>query len=136
MSWCVSIWVHPVWDPLCFLYLDIFSFFRFGNFSAIISSNTFFYYFLSLFSFWVPYNMMLVCLMLSQRSLKLFSLFRIYFSFCCSDWMIFIVCLPDYLYVLLYHVVCCSFFLVCFFFTHLLYSSVLTHSFLYFLVPC
>ena len=49
MSWCGSVWVHPIWDPLCFLNLDNISFFRFGKFSDIISPNVLFHYFLSLF---------------------------------------------------------------------------------------
>ena len=40
MSWCGSLWVHLVWDLLCFLYLISVSLFRFGKFSAIISSTT------------------------------------------------------------------------------------------------
>ena len=39
MSWCRSVSVRLVWDSLCFLYLAFVSFFRFGKFSAIISSK-------------------------------------------------------------------------------------------------
>ena len=38
-SWCRSIWIYFIWALLCFLYMNI-CFFRFGKFSAIISSNT------------------------------------------------------------------------------------------------
>ena len=36
MSWCRSVWVHLVWNPLCFIWISVF-FFRFGKFSVIIS---------------------------------------------------------------------------------------------------
>ena len=45
----------------------------------------------SLFSFWDPYNANVILLMLSHRSFKLSSLFKILFSFCFSVWVSFIV---------------------------------------------
>ena len=56
VSWCVPPWVYPVWDSLCFLDLvdyflshvrEVFSYYLFKYFLR---------YFLSLFSFWDPYN--------------------------------------------------------------------------------
>ena len=56
MSWYVSVWVHLVWDPLCFLYLDI----RFLLQVWEIFSHNFTKYvldpLLSLLYFWGPYN--------------------------------------------------------------------------------
>ena len=65
------------------------SFYRLRTFSAIISSNKCSAPF-SLFSpFGTPIMQMLVCLMLSQKSLKLFSFLKMLFSFFCSAWVIF-----------------------------------------------
>ena len=41
MSWCGYIWIHLVWDFVCFLHLDICFLFRFGRFSVIISLSAF-----------------------------------------------------------------------------------------------
>ena len=58
---------------------------RLGKFSAIILSNTFLPFSLSLSSpSGTPIMRMLVCLVLSQRSLKLFFLLKTFF-FCSSD---------------------------------------------------
>ena len=40
MSWCILLWVYPVWNSLCFLWVTV-SFPRLGKFSAILSSNIF-----------------------------------------------------------------------------------------------
>ena len=32
ISWCGSVWVHFVWDPLCFLYMDPFPSLGLGSF--------------------------------------------------------------------------------------------------------
>ena len=75
MSWCRSLWGQLVWDPLCFPYLDV-SFFRFGKFAAIISSNTF----SVLFSLSSPPGISimrrLAHFILSHRSLILLSFFK------------------------------------------------------------
>ena len=56
VSWCVPPWVYPSWESLCFLALvdyflshvrEIFSYYLFKYFLRS---------FLSLFSFWGPYN--------------------------------------------------------------------------------
>ena len=55
MSQCVPPWVYPSWDSLCFLdSVEYFSFPMFKNFSAIF--KYFLRSFLSLFSFYNPYN--------------------------------------------------------------------------------
>ena len=41
MSWCGSVWVHLIWDPLFLLYLNIFLFLKLGKLFAMISLNTF-----------------------------------------------------------------------------------------------
>ena len=67
----------------------LFPFFRFRKFSITISPNTFHAPFFS--SSATPIMQILICLMLVQRSLKLSSLFKICFSFCCSYWVIFTI---------------------------------------------
>lgn len=94
------------------------SFFRFGNFSAIISSHSIPF---SLCSSGVPIIPVLVCLMLFQRSLKLFVFFKLVFLFAVLFVGFPLFCLPDHLHILLYHLVCCSFLLVWFFFFYLSY---------------
>lgn len=94
------------------------SFFRFGNFSAIISSHSIPF---SLCSSGVPIIPVLVCLMLFQRSLKLFVFFKLVFLFAVLFVGFPLFCLPDQLHILLYHLVCCSFLLVWFFFFYLSY---------------
>ena len=65
------------------------SFTRLGKFSSITSSNNFFCPILSLLPSRTPITQTLICLILSQRSLKLSSIFfLIFFSFCYSDWVI------------------------------------------------
>lgn len=59
--------------------LDFVSFSRLWKFLAIISSNSF--RFLSLFSYWEPYN--------ANVDLLIYFTFFLMFSFCCSDWVIF-----------------------------------------------
>ena len=56
VSWRVSPWVYPVWDSLCFL--DLGGYFL-SNVREVFDYNLFRYFlcsFLSLFSFWDPYN--------------------------------------------------------------------------------
>lgn len=57
--------------PLCFLIWVSISVFKFGKFSAIISSNIFSIPFLSLLCFWDPYNMFISMFDVVPRSLKL-----------------------------------------------------------------
>ena len=42
MSWYGSVWVHLVWEPVCFLYLDNCFLLQVWNFLAMIPSNAFF----------------------------------------------------------------------------------------------
>ena len=56
MSWCVPPWVYPALDSLCFL--DLVDYFL-SHVSKVFSYYLFEYFlrsFLSLFSFWNPYN--------------------------------------------------------------------------------
>ena len=91
MSWPVSPWVYPVWDSLCFLVLiDYFV----SRIMEVFNYNLFKYFlspFLFLFFFLDPIIRMLVCLMLSQRSLRLSSILFILFSLFCSVVVISIV---------------------------------------------
>ena len=52
---CGSVWVHLIWDPVFFYIKISVSFFRYGTFLAIISSNTFPIFSFSFFSFWNPF---------------------------------------------------------------------------------
>ena len=54
MSWYGSVWVHLVWEPVCFLYLDNCFLLQVWNFLAMIPSNAFFITFfnLTLFVHW------------------------------------------------------------------------------------
>jgi len=88
LDYCISQCV-PHWVPgtLCtsWTWLTIF-FSILGEFSTITSLNNFSSpFFLSLSSFWDPYNGRLECLMLSQRSLRLFFHYFFYNLFCGSD---------------------------------------------------
>ena len=80
MSWGVSPWVYPVWDSLGFLDLVIISFPILGKFSTIISSSIFSWSFFLSSSSGTPIILMLGCLTLSQRSLRMSSFLLIYFS--------------------------------------------------------
>ena len=74
----ISSWVYLIWNSLCFLDLTI-SFLMLGKFFTIISSNIFSDPF-SFCSSGTHIIQMLVCLMLSQRSLRLCSILFILFS--------------------------------------------------------
>ena len=80
--WYFLVWfleVYLIWDPLCFLYLDICFLFQVCE----VFSHTFLKYIFNLFSLsspsGTPILQMFVCLMLSQKSLKLFSFFNLLF---------------------------------------------------------
>ena len=91
MSWFGSLW-YTMFGTLCASCTrKSVSFVNFRKFSAIILSNTYFTLFSLSSPSGTPVMQMLVLLMLSHRSLKLFSFFKIYFSFCCSDWVISII---------------------------------------------
>ena len=84
MSWCVSPRVYPVWDSLRFL--DLGGYFL-SHVREVFHYNLFKYFlrpFLFLFLFGTPIIRMLVCLVLSQRSLRLSSILFIVFSLFCS----------------------------------------------------
>ena len=88
MSWCVSPRVYPVWDSLCFLYLgDYFL----SHVKEVFDYNLFKYFlrpFLFSSSSGTLIIRMLVCLVLSQRSLRLSSILFILFSLFCSSALI------------------------------------------------
>ena len=88
MSWRVSPSVYPVWDSLHFL--DLISFSVLGKFSTIISSKIFSYPFL-FSSSGTPIIWMLVHLILSQRSLRLSSVFFILFTLSYSSAVIYTI---------------------------------------------
>ena len=85
----VGVFGFIFFGTLCFLYLDIYLL-QVRKFSVIISSNIFSTPFTLSSPSGTPIMQILVCLM-SQRSLKLFSTFKICFSFCCSDRVISVV---------------------------------------------
>ena len=73
--------LDPVQDSPCFLYLDVISLPRLGKFSVILFSDMFSAPFSLPSPSGAPVLQILACLMLSQRSLKLSSIFKILFSF-------------------------------------------------------
>ena len=81
MSWGVSPWVYPVWDPLSFLDMGGYFLPILGQFSTITFSSIFpWLFFLS--SSQIPVIQMLGHLTLSQRCLRLSSsLLILYFFF-------------------------------------------------------
>ena len=88
----MSLWVYPVRDSLGFLYLDgclgVLS--MLGKFLTIIS-NIFSYPFFFFSSSVTPIIQMLVCLILSQRFLRLSSILFSLFSLLCSSAFIYII---------------------------------------------
>ena len=109
MFWHVSPWVYLVWDSLSFLDLikDFLSHIR-----EVFNYNLFKYFlslFLFLFYFWDPYIRMLVCLMLSQRCLRLSSILFILFSLFCSVVVFPLFYLPGCLSILLLQLFCYCF---------------------------
>ena len=85
MSWHISPWVYPVWDSLCLLDLIDYFLFHVGEIFIYNLFKNFLIPFLFLFFFWDPCNSMLVCLILSQRSLRLSSVLFILFTLFCSS---------------------------------------------------
>ena len=86
MSWHFSPWAYPIWDSMHLSDLIDYLLFHLEEFSTIISSKIFSYSFFFSFSSGTPISRMLVCLILSQRSLRLSSVFFILFTlFCCSE---------------------------------------------------
>ena len=84
VCWCGPVWIHFFGDSLSFLELFVFLLYQIRK----VFSYYFFKYVLnSLFSFF-PSNILmmwvLLCFLLSQRSLKLFY-FLLFFNYFCSD---------------------------------------------------
>ena len=88
MSWCISSWVYPVWDSLHFLDLIDSFLSRIGKISTIISSIIFSCPFFFSSSSGTPIIRMLVHLILSQRSLRLSSIFCILFRLFCYSYVL------------------------------------------------
>ena len=80
----MSVWVHLIWDPLCFLYLDICFLLQVWD---VFSHN----FIKDMFNPLLSLLLLLGYLMLSQWSLKLFPLRKMFFSFCCSDCVLSII---------------------------------------------
>ena len=74
-----------LWDSLCLLDLICYFLFHLGKFSTIISSKNFSYPFFFSSSSGRPIIWMLVCLILSQRSLRPSSVLSILFALFCSS---------------------------------------------------
>ena len=111
MCWCVPPQVYPAGNSLCFLDLVDHSLSLLGTFSVIISSNIF----MGSFSLSPPPSgtcimHMLVCLMLSQRSLRLsFFFFFHSFFYILFCGVISTVCLQCHISVLLPELFCYRF---------------------------
>ena len=88
MPCCGSLWVHLVWVCLYSCTWIPVSFFMFSKFLAIILSNMLCIPFSIFCLSGIPITLVLVCIRLSVRSLKLFSFLKVCFSFCFSDWVI------------------------------------------------
>ena len=82
VSQCALPWVYPAWDSLCFLdFVDYFL----SHVREVFSYYLFKYFLRSfLSSSGTPVMLMLVRLMLSEKSLRLFSFLFILFSIFCS----------------------------------------------------
>ena len=133
VSWCVTPWVYPSWDSLCFL--DVVEYFH-SHVREVFSYYLFRYLLRSsLFSpFGTPIMWTLVYLVLFQISLKLSSLLYILVFFCLvavistSLSSSSVICFPTSFSPLLTTSVYFSF--------QLLYSSILFSCLLYFLTRC
>ena len=138
MSLCAPFWINPVGISLCFLDLDVC---LLSQVREVFSSYIFKYVyrpFLSLFSFRDPIMWILVCLMLSQRSLncpQFFSLSLIIFFFSVQGQLIPLFCLPAYWSLPLYYSVYYWVLLVHFLF-QLFYCQSLINCSLNFLTLC
>ena len=83
---CMLLVVFPLLLLIFFVFnLCYFSFSILGKFSAIISSKIFSYHFFFSSSSGIPIIQILVCLILSQRSLRLSSVLFTLFTFFCSS---------------------------------------------------
>ena len=106
ISLCVCVCVH-VCVCVCYHYLLFFFFLALSTAcrSSWARNRTCFFKegFWPLFSLWDPYNVKLVCLILSHRSFKLSSFFNVMIG-----WFV-LFCLPYCLSILLYHLMCCWF---------------------------
>ena len=83
MSCHVSLWVYPIWGSLYLLDLIDYFLFMLRKFSTIIFSKNFSYPFFFSSSSGTHILQILMCLILFQRSLKLFSVLFILFTLFC-----------------------------------------------------
>ena len=113
MSWCGSVWVYLIWSRLCLPWYV--SFFRFGKFTTMISSNISF----SLSFSGIPIMLMVV---LCQQSLKNSSHFviNLFLLFWLVDFHYSVFQATDAHFCITW--ICCSFCLVYFSFQFLYYS--------------
>ena len=98
MSWCVSPRFYPVWNSLHFLDLCGYFLSHLGKFLTIIYSNIFSVPFSFSSSSGTPIIQMFVCLMLSQRSLRLSSILFILFLYSAPQQLFPPFYLPAYLF--------------------------------------
>ena len=85
------VWVYLIWDPLCFLYLDICFCLLVCRFSAIISSSTFLIPFCLSYPSRIQIMYQLACFILSHSCFILLSFFFILLSVYCPYWVISII---------------------------------------------
>ena len=94
VSWCVPFGVYPAWDFLCFLDLVDYILFHVREFFRYYLFRYFLRSFLSLFSFWDPYNVNVgVFNVVSEILVCLHFIFNsfIYILFCDSDFQQFVL---------------------------------------------
>ena len=85
--WCGPLWVHNVWDPLCFLDLYVYFLYQVREVFCNFFSNRF-----SLFSlpfFWHPCDMNVDTIEVVPQAPYSFLRRGIFFTFFCSYWVLF-----------------------------------------------
>ena len=108
---CGSPWVYPVWDSLSFLDLGGYFFPMLGKFSSRIW-NIFSYLFFSSSSPGIPIILMLICLLLSQKFLRLSLLLFILHSLFCSAYFHHSIFQFTYLFFLRQYITNLSYYIV------------------------
>ena len=106
LNWHVYPWVYPVWYSLCLLGLIDYFLFHVGEIFNYNLFKNFLILFLFLFFFWDLYNSMLVCLLLSQKSLRLSSVLFILFTLFYSSEVISTILSSTHWFILLPQIFC------------------------------
>ena len=119
MSRCGFVWIHFIWDRLFFLYLYT-CFFRFKNFLALISSNTFFISFSLISPSGTPIMHRLAHFSLSYRSHILLFFSFVFLSTVLIGWCPLFY-LSNHFFILLCHLVSYLLLLDCFLSQYLTY---------------